>query len=189
VPEDTLLSSLGSAWASLGGLRPAFAKGGVAIGGNYFGEAFVNSGGIHQGGKYDGVLELYMDIEMHKLGFWKGLCFHTNGYQIHGQSITASNIGSLMTVSNLEATPATRLDELWLEQHLFNDHLAVKVGQIAADTEFTVNGHTLFLHDGRARNLTEAILWHGGEGQASRDRFAKLSKEDRERLITFVNSL
>jgi porin len=79
VPEDTLPSSLGSAWASLGGLRPAFAKGGVAIGGNYFGEAFVNSGGIPQGGKYDGVLELYMDIEMHKLGLWKGLCFHTNG--------------------------------------------------------------------------------------------------------------
>jgi CxxC motif-containing protein (DUF1111 family) len=53
----------------------------------------------------------------------------------------------------------------------------------------TVNGHTLFLHDGRARSLTEAILWHGGEGQASRDKFAKLSKEDRERLIAFVSSL
>ncbi len=53
----------------------------------------------------------------------------------------------------------------------------------------TVNGHTLFLHDGRARNLTEAILWHGGEAQASRDKFAELSKEDRERLIAFVNSL
>jgi CxxC motif-containing protein (DUF1111 family) len=53
----------------------------------------------------------------------------------------------------------------------------------------TVNGHTLFLHDGRARNLTEAILWHGGEGQASRDKFADLSKEDRMRLVAFVNSL
>jgi CxxC motif-containing protein (DUF1111 family) len=53
----------------------------------------------------------------------------------------------------------------------------------------TVNGHTLFLHDGRARNITEAILWHGGEGQASRDKFVKLSKEDRQRLIAFVNSL
>ena len=36
----------------------------------------------------------------------------------------------------------------------------------------TVNGHTYFLHDGRARNLTEAILWHGGEAQAARDAFA-----------------
>jgi CxxC motif-containing protein (DUF1111 family) len=53
----------------------------------------------------------------------------------------------------------------------------------------TVNGHTLFLHDGRARNLTEAILWHGGEAQQARDAFAALSKEDRERLLAFVNSL
>ena len=53
----------------------------------------------------------------------------------------------------------------------------------------TVNGHSDLLHDGRARNVTEAILWHGGESQASRDKFANLSKEDRERLIAFVNSL
>ena len=53
----------------------------------------------------------------------------------------------------------------------------------------TVNGHTLFLHDGRARDLTEAILWHGGEAEKSRDAFAKLSKENRARLIAFVYSL
>jgi CxxC motif-containing protein (DUF1111 family) len=53
----------------------------------------------------------------------------------------------------------------------------------------TVSGHTLFLHDGRARNLTEAILWHGDEGQAARDRFAALSKTDRDALLAFVNSL
>jgi porin len=147
VPDETLLSSLGPNWASLGGLRPMLAKSGIAIGGNYYGEAFVNSGGFNQGDKYDGVLELTMDADMHKLGFWKGLCFHTNGYQIHGQSITADNIGSLMPVSNLEATPATRLDELWLEQHLFNDKLAVKVGQLAADTEFVISqGGTNFLN-------------------------------------------
>jgi CxxC motif-containing protein (DUF1111 family) len=53
----------------------------------------------------------------------------------------------------------------------------------------TVSGHTLFLHDGRARNLTEAILWHGGEAEAARDKFASLSKPDREALLAFVNSL
>jgi CxxC motif-containing protein (DUF1111 family) len=53
----------------------------------------------------------------------------------------------------------------------------------------TVSGHTLFLHDGRARNLTEAILWHGGEGQAARDRFAAMSAEERAQLITFLESL
>jgi CxxC motif-containing protein (DUF1111 family) len=53
----------------------------------------------------------------------------------------------------------------------------------------TVNGHTLFLHDGRARSIAEAILWHGGEAKTSRDAFAKLPKADRDRLIAFVNSL
>jgi len=53
----------------------------------------------------------------------------------------------------------------------------------------TVSGHTLFLHDGRARNLTEAILWHGGEAEAARDKFAALSKADRDALLAFVNSL
>ena len=52
-----------------------------------------------------------------------------------------------------------------------------------------VNGHTFFLHDGRARNLTEAILWHGGEAQAARDRFAAAVREDREALIRFLESL
>ncbi len=52
-----------------------------------------------------------------------------------------------------------------------------------------VNGHSYYLHDGRARNLTEAILWHGGEAKAVRDAFAALTKEDRDRLIEFVKSL
>ena len=53
----------------------------------------------------------------------------------------------------------------------------------------TVSGHTLFLHDGRARNVTEAILWHGGEAEAARNKFAELSKADRAALFAFVNSL
>ena len=105
IPEESLLSKLGPAWVSLGGLRPALAKGGIGVSATYYGEAFVNSGGFNQGGKYDGVLDVAIDADLHKLGFWKGLCFHTNGFQIHGQSITASNIGSLMPVSSLEATP------------------------------------------------------------------------------------
>lgn len=53
----------------------------------------------------------------------------------------------------------------------------------------TVSGHTLFLHDGRARNLTEAILWHGGEAQKARDAFAQMSKTERDALVAFLESL
>lgn len=53
----------------------------------------------------------------------------------------------------------------------------------------TVNGHTFFLHDGRARSLEEAILWHDGEARAARDVFAASSSQDRAALIRFLESL
>lgn len=52
-----------------------------------------------------------------------------------------------------------------------------------------VNGHSTFLHDGRARSLTEAILWHGGEAQASADAVGRMSAADRARLLAFLKSL
>ncbi|MEM7566343.1 MAG: di-heme oxidoredictase family protein [Pseudomonadota bacterium] len=52
-----------------------------------------------------------------------------------------------------------------------------------------VSGHTQFLHDGRARNLLEAILWHGGEAAPARDAVIALEPEDRRALIRFLESL
>ncbi len=53
----------------------------------------------------------------------------------------------------------------------------------------TVSGSTAMLHDGRARNLTEAILWHGGEARASREAFRNMPKADREALLKFLSSI
>jgi CxxC motif-containing protein (DUF1111 family) len=53
----------------------------------------------------------------------------------------------------------------------------------------TVNGHTRFLHDGRARNLMEAVLWHGGEAEASKQQVLAMDKAERDALIAFLNSL
>ncbi len=52
-----------------------------------------------------------------------------------------------------------------------------------------VNGAQNFLHDGRARTVEEAILWHGGEAEAAMQAFSRLSREERSSLIKFVNSL
>lgn len=103
-------------------------------------------------------------------------------------------------------TPAHRFQLIWP----YSDFLLHDMGEGLADgqqvgrasgTEWrtaplwgiglteTVNGHTFFLHDGRARNLTEAILWHGGEAQVARDGFAALDKADRDALIAFLESL
>lgn len=52
-----------------------------------------------------------------------------------------------------------------------------------------VNGHTNFLHDGRARNLMEAIMWHGGEAESAKQYVKNLPKSDRDALIQFLKSL
>ncbi|WP_337158597.1 di-heme oxidoredictase family protein [Pseudomonas putida] len=53
----------------------------------------------------------------------------------------------------------------------------------------TVSGHTQFLHDGRARNLLEAVLWHGGEAEAARNHVLTFNAEQRTALLAFLNSL
>ncbi|MCQ0094175.1 di-heme oxidoredictase family protein [Roseovarius sp. M141] len=52
-----------------------------------------------------------------------------------------------------------------------------------------VSGHTYFLHDGRARSLLEAVLWHGGEAQSARDTVAAMPPDDRAALIAYLESL
>ena len=53
----------------------------------------------------------------------------------------------------------------------------------------TVSGHTQFLHDGRARNLLEAVLWHGGEAERARQHVLTFNAEQRAALLAFLNSL
>ena len=53
----------------------------------------------------------------------------------------------------------------------------------------TVNGHTFFLYDGRARDVLEAVLWHGGEAENARQGVLHLSAADRAALVAFLGSL
>jgi CxxC motif-containing protein (DUF1111 family) len=52
-----------------------------------------------------------------------------------------------------------------------------------------VNGHTRLLHDGRARDINEAILWHGGEAERAQQTYLSMTKEQRAALLAFLNSL
>lgn len=52
-----------------------------------------------------------------------------------------------------------------------------------------VNGHSNYLHDGRARNLLEAILWHSGEAETSKQLVVQMNKQERQQLIQFIKSL
>ena len=52
-----------------------------------------------------------------------------------------------------------------------------------------INGHRFLLHDGRARTIEEAILWHGGEAEAAREAFRLASAEERALLLAFLEAL
>jgi porin len=140
IPDPSIATSLPPELADPGGVRAALARRGITFGVNYIGEVFgTASGGFNQGTYYDGRLEVAVSGDLEKMLGWKGLSFFANGYQIHGQSITAQDLGALMPVSFIEATPATRLFELWLEQKLLGDTLSIRFGQLAADSEFILS--------------------------------------------------
>lgn len=117
--------------------REILADWGVQFNATYISEVFGNAtGGMRRGTTYTGRLDLGTDIDLEKLVGWSGAKFHANMFQIHGQGLSRDYVGNLMLVSGVEALPATRLYELWIEQSLFNGALLVRVGQQASDIEF-----------------------------------------------------
>ncbi|MGE9007530.1 carbohydrate porin [Leptospira interrogans] len=103
----------------------------------YIGEGLANiTGGMRTGAIYTGRLDLGTTIDLERVAGWTGASFHANMFQIHGDGLSRSYIGNLMLVSGVEALPATRLYEFWVEQKLLDGSLAVRVGQQASDIEF-----------------------------------------------------
>jgi porin len=103
----------------------------------YIGEGLANiTGGMRTGAIYTGRLDLGTTIDLEKVAGWTGASFHANMFQIHGDGLSRSYIGNLMLVSGVEALPAMRLYEFWVEQKLLGGKLTVRVGQQASDIEF-----------------------------------------------------
>src|SRR4051812_13441596 len=146
-PPPSIASSLGPL-GDLWGARPALEKAGITFSLTYIGETLGNTaGGIRRGSIYEGRPATQNDGDPENLLGWSGATFHTNFYQIHGHGPSRFYLGNLMPASGIEALPSTRLYELWLEQKLFNDKVALRVGQLAADTEFLVSQYsTLFVN-------------------------------------------
>jgi hypothetical protein len=111
-------------------------KYGIKFAATYIGETQGNvSGGLRQGAVYDGRLNLAIDVDLQKLAGLRELTFHANMFQIHGDGLSRSNLQNFLVVSGIEALPSTRLYEIWFEQK-WGDKLALRAGQLAADTEF-----------------------------------------------------
>jgi porin len=97
------------------------------------------SGGLKTGAVYEGATLMGLEVDTDKAFGLPGGTFNVSAYQIHGRGLSVNNIGNLNTVSGIEATRATRLFELWYEQKLLDDKVAIRIGQQAADAEFQVS--------------------------------------------------
>jgi porin len=95
------------------------------------------SGGIHTGAIFEGRLQAGVCVSLGKtpLG-WSDSYIYADAFQIHGRGLSGNYLHNLFTVSNIEASRATRLHDLYFEQGLFGDNASVRVGQLAADDEF-----------------------------------------------------
>jgi porin len=115
---------------------------------DYFAGGLSNpSGGVKQGPAYEGLLYMVLDADLAKIAGLDGLSFRVNAYQIHGRQLSADNIFSLGRVDSIEARPATRLFELWVEQKL-GDLALLRVGQLTADNQFFISefGNSLYVY-------------------------------------------
>lgn len=126
----------------------------------------------------------------------------------HGQDLFGQAGCAQCHVSVLQTLPADRpeLDRQWV--WAFTDLMLHDMGPELADPGDSPDAREWrtaplwsaglaeqwlpdrgFLHDGRARTIEEAVLWHGGEARRARDTFARMSAEEREALLAFVRSL
>jgi porin len=130
------------------GARPALEHAGVVLGADEIFDAMTNpTGGKKQGAAFEGRFEAFATVDLATALGWQGAILHANAYQIHGRGLSADDVGNLLTVGNIGATPSTRLFGLWLQQSLFHDAVSIRAGQIAADDEFFVSQYaSLFVN-------------------------------------------
>ena len=130
------------------GIRPSLKAQGIEYSLTYIVDVLGNPiGGIRQGAIVEDRLNLRLNLDLQKLVGWDGATVHANAYFIHGTGLSRYYVGNLLTTSVIEALPATRLYVLWFDQKLLDGKLAIRGGQLAADTEFIVSQTaTLFVN-------------------------------------------
>ena len=113
-----------------------FEKQGIKFAVTYIGEVLGNpSGGAKQRAVYEDRINFAVDADLQKLFGLNGLAFHANIFQIDGGGLSRGALLNLLDVSAIEALPTTRLYEIWFEKK-WGDKIALRAGQLAADTEF-----------------------------------------------------
>jgi porin len=120
-----------------GGGRKWLGDRGIVFGLEYTSDVLSNvSGGAALGTIFQGKLQGMLSIDFGKLGL-DGLSLFTNFFQIHNTGrIRRDLVEGINTIAAIEAMPATRLSELWLEQAFLGGKASLRIGQLATDSEF-----------------------------------------------------
>ena len=132
-------------WA---GLRKRLVDAGVTLGLLEQSEIWGNMvGGLKRGFAFDGLATGSVKLDLDKLVGWTGATFFVDAFQIHGLGPSSALIGNNQLVSNIEATPDTKLYDLWLEQTLFSGKLTIRAGQEGANDQMMITQYgALFLN-------------------------------------------
>jgi len=127
---------------TLGVLPNPFEKSGIKFAVTYIGEGLGNpAGGAKRGAVYEDRFNFAVDADLEKLLGLKQFAFHANVFRIDGGGLSRGALYNFLVVSGIEALPTTRLYEIWLEQK-WGTKLALRAGQLAADTEFMTAKYT-----------------------------------------------
>jgi porin len=147
-----------------GGIRKRLAEHGITYNLIYTNDVLSNvAGGIKRGTIDQGKLEAQITVDLEKLADWKGLTFYANGFQIHNTGrIRRDYVGGMNTIAAIEAVPTTRLSELWFEQKFWGDKATIRVGQLAADSEFFYSDASLIFLQSDWPTITAVNLPSGG---------------------------
>jgi porin len=141
--------SIRSSIPALGDFKKALLDRGFNLNLNYIQDTFGNpTGGVKQGATYESVLYMVLEADLARIAGLSGATFRVNAYQIQGLGLSTYNIFNYSSVSSLDARPATRLYELWVELKLFADMASIRIGQLAADNQFFISdfGNTLYIN-------------------------------------------
>jgi porin len=100
------------------------------------------SGGLDKGTAYDSLFAMLLDLDTEKLGLYEGGHFHVGSLWITGNPFSQNYVGDLNRVDLIDLPHAFRLWELWYQQKMFDNHLALKVGELGVDQDFIVANYS-----------------------------------------------
>jgi porin len=131
-----------------GGFRSKLTDRGFEFIGSYDTEVWSDTkGGLASGTVYTGLLDFGLKLDLEKAFGWRGASVSTTWLLLSGRNASADLVGNFLTISNNAGFNTFRNYELWFQQNLLDDKVSIRLGQIAADTEFVISDYgALFLN-------------------------------------------